>query len=185
MKIEPTALPGVFILEPHRFEDNRGFFCETWNRQTLADAGLSYDFVQDNQSLSLATGTVRGLHFQSPPHAQAKLIRCGKGLIFDVAVDVRRGSPTYGQWTAAELSADNGRELLVPAGFLHGFMTLEPDTEVLYKCTDYYASECDGAVRWDSCGIAWPPVGVAPTLSEKDRNAAPMAEFVSPFVYEE
>src|SRR5690348_9802757 len=129
MQFSATALQGVLILEPRRFIDPRGFFCESWNRKTLADAGLDLDFVQDNQSLSRAAGTVRGLHFQSPPHAQTKLVRCGKGRIFDVAVDIRRGSPTYGQWAGAELTFDNGRQLLVPAGFLHAFMTLEPDTE--------------------------------------------------------
>jgi dTDP-4-dehydrorhamnose 3,5-epimerase len=185
MKLEQTALSGVLVLEPRRFGDNRGFFSESWNKKTLADVGLEYDFVQDNQSLSHRAGTVRGLHFQAPPHAQAKLIRCGRGRIFDVAVDIRVGSPTYGQWTAAELSFDNGKQLLIGAGFLHAFMTLEPDTEVIYKCTDYYAPECDGSVRWDSCGIEWPRIGAEPTLSDKDLNAAPMSEFTSPFVYEE
>ena len=184
MKIEATSLAGVMILEPRRFGDHRGFFSECWNRQALAEAGLDYDFVQDNQSLSLAPGTVRGLHFQSPPHAQAKLVRCGNGRIFDVAVDIRLGSPAYGQWAGAELSAENGKQLLIPEGFLHAFMTLEPDTEVLYKCTDYYSPECDGGVRWDSCGIDWPRVGIEPTLSDKDLDAGPMSEFASPFRYE-
>ena len=116
--------------------------------QRMQEAGLDYDFVQDNHSLSARVGTIRGLHFQSPPHAQDKLVRCGKGALFDVAVDIRRGSPTYGHWTGCELSFENGKQLLVPAGFLHGFVTRAPDTEILYKCTDYYAPECDGAVRW-------------------------------------
>jgi dTDP-4-dehydrorhamnose 3,5-epimerase len=184
MNVEKTSLPGVVILEPRRFGDHRGFFAECWNRKTLAEAGLDHNFVQDNQSLSRAAGTVRGLHFQSPPRAQVKLVRCGKGRIFDVAVDVRLGSPTYGQWAGAELTAENGWQLLIPEGFLHAFMTLEPDTEVLYKCTDYYAPESDGAVRWDSCGIDWPQLGVEPTLSDKDSNAPAMADFASPFRYE-
>lgn len=185
MKIEQTRLSGVFLLEPRRFGDHRGFFSESWNKRAMAEAGFDFAFVQDNHSLSRVPGTVRGLHFQSPPHAQAKLVRCGRGRIFDVAVDIRRGSPTYGQWTGAELSFDNGRQLLIPEGFLHGFMTLEPDCEIIYKCTDYYAPDCDGAVRWDSCGIDWPDGGTEPVLSEKDHNAPPLAGFASPFEYEE
>lgn len=185
MNVEQTGLPGVVLLEPRRFGDARGFFSESWNQRVMAEVGLDYAFVQDNHSLSRAAGTVRGLHFQSPPHAQAKLVRCGRGRIFDVAVDIRRGSPTYGQWTGAELSFDNGRQLLVPQGFLHGFMTLEPDCEIIYKCTDYYAPACDGAVKWDSCGIDWPASDAPPILSEKDENAPALADFVSPFQYEE
>ena len=185
MKVEQTNLQGVVLLEPRRFGDHRGFFSECWNRRVMADAGLDYDFVQDNHSLSSTPGTVRGLHFQSPPHAQDKLVRCGRGRIFDVAVDIRRGSPTYGQWTGAELSFENGRQLLIPAGFLHGFMTLEPDCEVVYKCTDYYAPECDGAVRWDSCGIEWPVSGIEPVLSDKDLAAPALSEFSSPFEFKE
>ncbi|MEY8841451.1 dTDP-4-dehydrorhamnose 3,5-epimerase [Cribrihabitans sp. XS_ASV171] len=182
MQIEKTALDGVLILTPARFGDHRGFFSESWNKKRLADAGLDMpDFVQDNHSLSAQVGTVRGLHFQSPPHAQGKLVRCGRGRLFDVAVDVRKGSPTYGQWTGAELSFENGVQLWIPAGFLHGFMTLEPDTEIIYKCTDYYAPECDGAVRWDSCGIDWPLEGITPVLSAKDEQAPALSEFDSPF----
>ena len=128
MNVEQTTLDGVVILTPARHGDTRGFFSESWNRKRLAGAGLEYDFVQDNHSFSAKTGTVRGLHFQAPPHAQAKLVRCGRGRLFDVAVDIRRGSPTYGQWTGVELSFENGRQLLIPAGFLHGFITREPDT---------------------------------------------------------
>lgn len=185
MNVEQTGLSGVVLLEPRRFGDARGFFSESWNQRVMAEAGLDYAFVQDNHSLSRAAGTVRGLHFQSPPHAQAKLVRCGRGRIFDVAVDIRRGSPTYGQWTGAELSFDNGRQLLVPQGFLHGFMTLEPDCEIIYKCTDYYAPACDGAVKWDSCGIDWPASDAPPILSEKDENAPALADFASPFQYED
>ena len=180
MQVEDTFLPGVLILTPRRFGDARGFFSESWNRRTLVAHGIELDFVQDNHSLSGAAGTIRGLHFQAPPHAQAKLVRCGRGRLFDVAVDVRRGSPTYGEWVGVELSAENGRQLLVPAGFLHGFVTREPETEILYKCTDYYAPECDGAVRWDSCGIDWGLTG-DPVLSDKDRAAPRLEDFDSPF----
>lgn len=183
MDIEELGLPGVLLLTPKRFGDDRGFFCETWNRRRFAEAGIALDFVQDNQSLSAAAGTLRGLHYQAPPHAQDKLVRCGRGRLFDVAVDIRRGSPTYGQWVGAELSAENGKQLLVPAGFLHGFVTREPDTEILYKCSDHYAPECDGAVRWDSCGIDWGLEG-APVLSDKDAAAPALSDFDSPFTWE-
>lgn len=184
MQIEKTALPGVLILTPKRFGDARGFFSESWNRQTLADHGIALDFLQDNHSVSAAPGTLRGLHFQAPPHAQDKLVRCGRGALFDVAVDIRRGSPTYGQWTGAELTAGNGRQMLVPRGFLHGFVTRQPETEICYKCTDYYAPDCDGAVLWSSCGIDWGLTG-DPVLSGKDAAAPAFAEFDSPFVWEQ
>ncbi len=170
------------ILTPARHGDARGFFSESWSRATLAQQGLDHDFVQDNHSLSDQAGTLRGLHFQAPPHAQTKLVRCGRGALLDVAVDIRRGSPTYGHWVGVELSFENGKQLLVPAGFLHGFLTLLPDTEIVYKCTDYYAPDCDGAVHWDSCGIAWGRA-VAPLLSPKDAAAPPLAQFRSPFDY--
>ena len=186
MQIEKTPLPGVLVLVPKRIGDARGFFSESWNRRTLQAAGLELpEFVQDNHSMSAVAGTLRGLHFQSPPHAQGKLVRCGRGRIFDVAVDARVGSPTYGQWVGEELSFKNGRQLWIPAGFLHGFMTLEPDSEIVYKCTDHYAPECDGAVRWDSCAIAWPLAGITPVISAKDEKAQPFADFASPFTYEE
>ena len=185
MQIEKTPLPGVLILTPRRFGDHRGFFSESWNRRTLAQSGVDLpEFVQDNHSMSAQKGTVRGLHFQSPPHAQGKLVRCGRGAIFDVAVDVRSGSATYGQWVGLELSFDNGKQLWIPAGFLHGFMTLQSDSEIIYKCTDHYAPECDGAVRWDSCGIDWPIDIATPVLSDKDAGAPIFAEFKTPFVYE-
>ncbi|MCT4578130.1 dTDP-4-dehydrorhamnose 3,5-epimerase [Donghicola sp.] len=178
---ERTPLSDVILVTPRRFGDHRGFFSESWSSRAFAEQGLDYTFVQDNHSLSSQVGTVRGLHFQSPPHAQAKLVRCGRGRIFDVAVDVRSGSATYGQWFGVELSFENGKQLMIPAGFLHGFMTLEPDSEIIYKCTDFYAPECDGAVRWDSCGIDWPDVGIDPVLSEKDAVAVPLSEFKTPF----
>jgi len=183
VKLERTALSGVLILTPRRFDDARGFFSESWNRRTLEGLGLRLpEFVQDNHSLSAQAGTLRGLHYQSPPHAQGKLVRCGRGRLFDVAVDIRKGSPTYGRWIGEELSFDNGRQLWIPAGFLHGFVTREPDTEIIYKCTDHHAPECDGAVRWDSLGIDW---GVAaPILSDRDSSAPGFADFDSPFVWE-
>lgn len=183
MQVEETGLPGLKLLTPQRFGDARGFFSESWNRQRLADHGITLDFVQDNHSLSREAGTLRGLHFQAPPHAQDKLVRCGQGALFDVAVDIRRGSPTYGRWFGVELSAENGKQLLVPKGFLHGFITRAPDTEVLYKCSDYYAPECDGAVAWDSCGVDWGFEG-QPVLSDKDAAAPALADFTSPFHWE-
>ena len=183
MQIEKTALAGVLILTPARFGDARGFFSESWNRQRMADAGLDYDFVQDNHSMSHTVGTLRGLHFQAPPFAQAKLVRCGRGALWDVAVDIRRGSPSYGQWIGVDLSFDNGRQLLIPAGFLHGFVTRTPDTEVVYKCSAPYAPEADGAVRWDSCGIDW-GVDTPAVLSDKDAAAPALADFHSPFDWE-
>ena len=183
MQIEQTSLPGLVILTPARFGDARGFFSETWSRRRLAEAGIDIDFVQDNHSVSARAGTLRGLHFQSPPHAQAKLVRCGRGALYDVAVDIRRGSATYGQWVGVELSAENGRQLLIPAGFLHGFVTRADDTEIVYKCSDYYAPDCDGAVAWNSVGIDWGLTG-DPVLSAKDAAAPALADFVTPFVCE-
>lgn len=185
MLIEKTKLDGVVIVMPKRHGDARGFFSESWNRKAMKDAGLEFDWVQDNHSLSARVGTIRGLHFQSPPHAQDKLVRCGRGCLFDVAVDIRKGSPTFGQWIGVELSFDNGKQLLVPAGFLHGFVTRAPDTEIIYKCSDYYAPECDGAVRWDCPTIAvdWGLNGTAPLLSDKDTAAPVLADFDSPFDY--
>ena len=186
MLIEQTPLQGVLILTPARHGDARGFFSESWSRKVLAGHGIDLDFVQDNHSLSATVGTVRGLHFQSPPHAQDKLVRCGRGALFDVAVDIRVGSPTYGQWFGVELTAQNGKQLLVPKGFLHGFVTRTPDTEIVYKCTDYYAPECDGALRFDDPGIAidWGFDLALAVLSAKDKAAPLLADFVSPFVYE-
>ncbi|MEM9106792.1 MAG: dTDP-4-dehydrorhamnose 3,5-epimerase [Pseudomonadota bacterium] len=183
MIVEKTGLSGVLLIAPKRFGDDRGFFSESWRKRAFAEAGINVDFVQDNHSLSAAKGTVRGLHFQAPPHAQAKLVRCGRGRIFDVAVDIRRGSPTNGNWFGTELSFENGKQLFVPAGYLHGFMTLEPDSEIVYKCSDFYAPDCDGAVRWDSCGIDWPLAGIEPILSEKDAAAPALAAFETPFEY--
>ncbi len=183
MQIDPTALPEVLILTPRRFGDARGWFMETWNAARMADAGLNLPWVQDNHSFSAAKGTLRGLHFQSPPRAQDKLVRCTRGSILDVAVDIRTGSPTYGQHVAVELTPDNGRQLFVPKGFLHGFLTLAADTEVQYKCTDLYAPDHDGAVRWDdpALGIDWGTT--SPILSDKDAKAALLSDIGHPFRY--
>lgn len=186
MQVETTDLAGVQILTPRRFGDARGWFSEVWNQQTLAAAGIEMRFVQDNHSYSRDTGTVRGLHFQAPPHAQAKLVRCARGRVFDVAVDIRKGSPTYGRWTGVELSAENGRQLLIPEGFLHGFMTREPDCEVLYKCTGFYAPDCEGSIRFDDPDIAidWGMDAGRAVLSDKDAAAPPFRDLAPPFVWE-
>lgn len=186
MQIEQTDLPGVLVLTPRRFGDSRGWFSEVWNRQTLAANGIDMDFVQDNHSMSATVGTVRGLHFQSPPHAQDKLVRCGAGVVFDVAVDIRKGSPNYGKWVGIELSAENGRQLLIPKGFLHGFVTRAPNSELLYKCSDVYAPDCDGAVRFDDpdIGIDWGIDQASAILSDKDAKAPFLKNFDSPFVWE-
>jgi len=182
LKITSLLIPDLILVTPRRFGDARGWFCETWNKAALAEAGLILpDFVQDNHSYSAQRHTLRGLHYQRPPHAQDKLVRCSRGAILDVAVDARKGSPWYGQHVGVELSADNGAQLFVPQGFLHGFLTLTADCEVQYKCTDIYASDCDGGVAWDSIGIDWGTD--APVLSEKDASAIPFAEFDTPFQY--
>ena len=170
------------MIEPDRFVDQRGFFAETYSQRVYAELGINENFVQDNHSLSAEIGTVRGLHFQAPPHAQAKLVRCGRGAIFDVAVDIRKGSETYGKWVGYELSAANGAQLFIPAGFAHGFATLQPDSEIIYKCSDYYAPETEGALRWDdpAIGIDW-PLQSAVILSEKDAVAPVLADLDSPF----
>jgi dTDP-4-dehydrorhamnose 3,5-epimerase len=177
-------LNEVILIKPKRFSDDRGFFAEIYSRNKYITLGLDTDFVQDNHSISHSKGTLRGLHFQAPPRAQGKLVRCGRGAIFDVAVDIRRGSPSFGNWVGYQLSAKNGHQLYVPPGFAHGFITLEPDSEIVYKCTDYYAPETEGAVHWDSCGINWPR-SQDPVTNKKDSNALPLALLDSPFVYGE
>ena len=177
----------VQLIEPRRFGDDRGWFTEVYKATDFAARGITSRFVQDNHSLSVPRFTLRGLHFQTPPHGQDKLVRCIVGRIFDVAVDVRAGSPTYARWVGAELSAENGRQLFVPVGFAHGFLTLEERCEVTYKCSDVYAPDCDGGVRWDDPDIAvdWPmPAGTAPELSPKDARLPPLREFTSPFAYD-
>ena len=174
----------VVLLKPRRFADERGWFMETWSVRAAKAAGIDVPFVQDNHSLSRSVGTLRGLHFQTPPRAQAKLVRCTAGRIMDYAVDVRRGSPTWGKSVAAELTAENGHQLFVPVGFAHAFVTLEPDTEVAYKVSDDYAPECDGGIRWDSAGIDWPLPPSGAVLSDKDRALPRLADFDSPFAYD-
>lgn len=185
MQVEKTAIPGVLLITPRRFGDARGFFAETYNAQALATHGVETVFVQDNHSVSEPVGTIRGMHFQAPPHAQDKLVRCGKGALFDVVIDIRKGSPTYGQWVGAELTEENGMQLLAPAGMAHGFITRAPGTEVIYKCSDFYAPQTEGAVRWDDpdVGIDWGFDG-APVLSEKDAIAPLLADLDSPFIWD-
>ena len=172
------------VISPKRFEDSRGWFSETWNERVFADIGIPARFCQDNQSFSKSKGTLRGLHFQAPPTAQAKLVRCLQGHIFDVAVDIRNGSPTYGQWVGAELSAENGRQLFVPSGYAHGFVTLEDDCMVAYKVDRYYSSDDDGGIAWNDSAISvdW-PIGGEPILSIKDADLPSLASLNVKFPY--
>ena len=174
----------MILIKAKRHGDHRGFFAETYSRRKYSELGVDDDFVQDNHSLSRDVGTLRGLHFQAPPHAQAKLVRCGRGALFDVAVDIRKGSPTYGRWEGYKLTAENGEQLYLPVGFAHGFVTLEPDSEIVYKCSDYYAPETEGAILWNDpdIGIDW-PIDVDPILSEKDAVATLLSELESPFIF--
>ncbi|MBR5913134.1 MAG: dTDP-4-dehydrorhamnose 3,5-epimerase [Selenomonadaceae bacterium] len=176
MKVIETSLKGVLILEPKVFGDSRGWFMETWSNQKFQAAGLNFEFLQDNQSYSAQKGTFRGLHYQLNPMAQAKVVRCTRGELLDIAVDIREGSPQFAKWTAVTLTAENKRQLLIPRGFAHGFLTLTDDVEIQYKADNYYAPQCDGNIRWDD-----PQIGIelpfAPTiLSDKDANAPTLAE---------
>ena len=178
MKATQTNLKGVYVIEPKVFGDERGWFMESWSKQKLEAAGINVDFVQDNHSFSANKGTLRGLHYQTNPMAQAKLLRCTKGAIFDVAVDIRKNSPQYAKWTGVELSADNKKQLFIPKGFAHAFLTLTDDVEVQYKADEYYAPHYDGNIRWDDpdINIEWP---FKPTiLSDKDKNAPLLRERV-------
>lgn len=172
----------ALLVTPDRYEDHRGFFSETFNQRRYNALGIDADFVQDNQSVSIYKGTIRGLHYQSPPNAQAKLVRCGQGSVFDVVVDIRGDSPNYGRWEGFELSAENGCQLFVPEGFAHGFVTLQANSEIVYKCTGYYESSSEGALRWDDpdLNISW-PISSEPIISEKDASAAFFKDFISPF----
>lgn len=183
LKVEALEIPDVKLVTPSRFGDQRGYFSETYNAQRFIAAGIDADFVQDNHSYSALAGTVRGLHYQAPPFAQAKLVRVLRGAILDVAVDVRAGSPTYGKWVKAELSAENGVQIFVPRGFLHGFITRAPDTEIAYKVDSYYSKECDGAVIWNDpeLDIDWETGSTQAILSEKDLKALKFNEFKTPF----
>jgi dTDP-4-dehydrorhamnose 3,5-epimerase len=186
MHVERLSIPEVVILRPKRHGDERGFFSETYSKQTLAAAGIALDFVQDNHAFSAAKGTVRGIHFQTPPFAQDKLVRVVRGAILDVAVDLRRGSPTYGQHVSAVISAAEWNQILVPIGFGHGLCTLEPDTEVLYKVTNYYSSECDKGLLWNDPALAieWPVEAGAATVSAKDRAQPTLAALPEYFRYQ-
>lgn len=181
MDVTRTKFPGVLLFEPKVFGDHRGFFCETYSRRQFAAHGLDIDFVQDNEAFSAQAGVLRGLHFQAPPMTQAKLVRVGRGAVYDVVVDMRKGSPTFGQWQGFTLSAANFLQLFIPAGFAHGYMTLEADTQFLYKVDQFYSPEHDGGI---SCldpdlGIDWP--GLAPIMSDKDLRLPRFVDFDSPF----
>ena len=183
MDVVSLAIPDVKVLRPKKFGDHRGFFSETYNKRSLRAAGLELDFVQDNHSLSVERGVIRGLHFQTAPFAQDKLVRVVRGRILDVAVDLRRGSPTFGQHVTAEISAAEWNQILVPIGFAHGLLTLEPDTEVLYKVTNYYSPEHDKGLLWNdpALGIAWPIAANEAILSDKDRKQPRLADLPAYF----
>ena len=183
MQVEHLNIPDVTLLIPRKHGDRRGFFSETYSRKALAVIGIDIDFVQDNHSYSADKGTVRGLHFQTPPFAQDKLVRVVRGSVFDIAVDLRQGSPTYGRHVSAVLSAQAWNQILVPIGFAHGFMTLEPDTEVIYKVSNYYAPDHDKGLLWNdpALGINWPIADEEAVLSDKDRKQPRLAELITPF----
>lgn len=183
MKIIDTKIPELKIIEPAVFGDARGFFFESFNQTKFESAvGYTVNFVQDNHSRS-ARGVLRGLHYQLPPHPQGKLVRCVVGEVFDVAVDIRKSSPTFGQWVGVHLSAENKRQFWIPAGFAHGFLTLSEHAEFLYKTTDYWAKDCEQAIIWNDpqVGIEWPAFDGQPLLSEKDQQAPTLSEQVHLF----
>lgn len=186
MIIEDFPIAGLFAFTPKKFGDDRGFFSETFNARAFAEVVPDVTFVQDNHSLSRDPGVVRGLHFQTPPHAQGKLVRVTRGRVLDVAVDIRKGSPTYGKHVALELSADNWKQFWIPAGFAHGFCTLEPDTEFCYKVTDYYAPDCDSGIAFDDpdLGIDWPVTRETAILSGKDAQLQAFGGYDSPFTFD-
>ncbi|RKQ34275.1 dTDP-4-dehydrorhamnose 3,5-epimerase [Oceanobacillus halophilus] len=186
MKFTKTDLDGVVIIEPKVFGDHRGWFMETYNKSNLAEAGINIKFVQDNQSFSAAKGTLRGLHYQLNPKAQTKLVRCTKGAIYDVAVDIRKGSSTFGKWFGLELTEENKKQLLIPKGFAHGFMTLTEDVEVQYKVDELYAPDCDRGIIWNDpeIGIEW-PMDVTPILSAKDEKVPLLKDAENNFIYGE
>jgi len=186
MQIKATEIPGVLLLNPRYFNDARGYFVETYNVRAARNAGLMAEFVQDNQALSLKRGTVRALHFQVPPKAQAKLVRVLRGSIYDVAVDLRSGSSSYGRWVGATLTAQGGEQIFVPRGFAHGYCTLEDGTEVAYKVDDYYAPDCERGLAWDdpTLNVSWPVSSPDAVLSDKDRKLPAFADFATPFRYD-
>lgn len=183
MEISSFDIAGVKLLVPRRIGDERGYFAETFRADLFVRECGEFAFVQDNESLSTKAGTIRGLHFQSMPHAQGKLVRCAAGALFDVAVDIRGGSPTYGQWVGETLTPGNGKQLWIPAGFAHGFCSLEPNTVISYKVTDYYSAECDKGLAWNdpSVGIVWPATADPDTLSAKDCQQPPLVDLPAYF----
>jgi dTDP-4-dehydrorhamnose 3,5-epimerase len=185
MEVTALAIPEVKLVRVPRFRDARGVFCEIYNRQALSLGGISVDFVQDNCSVSHPAGTVRGLHFQAPPVAQAKLVMVLRGRVRDVVVDCRKGSPTYGRHVGVDLDGEDWQQLFVPEGFAHGFCTLEPDTMVLYKVTAPYAPKLDGGVLWNDpdLGIAWPVAAEQAVVSDKDKQLPRLRDLASPFGY--
>jgi dTDP-4-dehydrorhamnose 3,5-epimerase len=186
LQVESLEIPGVLVITPRQFGDERGFFSETYNKRVLAEQGIEGDFVQDNHSLSAVKGTIRGLHFQIPPRAQAKLVRVVRGAVFDVAVDLRKGSPTFGRHVSMVLSKENWSQMFVPVGFAHGFCTLEPDTEVLYKVTEYYSPEHDKGLLWNDPRLAvdWPVGPAEAMLSDRDRTLPGLDDMPDHFSYE-
>ena len=176
----------LILIKPTRHKDKRGFFSETYSRRRYKEVGIDVDFVQDNHSFSREAGTLRGLHFQAPPNAQGKLVRCSKGAIFDVAVDIRKGSPRYGDWAGYELTEGNAHQLYVPVGFAHGFVTLHPGSEIMYKCTDYYAPQTEGSIRWNDPDISinW-PLAEKLILNKRDAVAPLLKDFETPFIFGE
>ena len=176
----------LILIKPTRHKDERGFFSETYSRRRYKQVGIDVDFVQDNHSFSREAGTLRGLHFQAPPNAQGKLVRCSKGAIFDVAVDIRKGSPRYGDWAGYELTEGNAHQLYVPVGFAHGFVTLHPGSEIMYKCTDYYAPQTEGSIRWNDPDISinW-PLAEKLILNKRDAVAPLLKDFETPFIFGE
>ena len=187
IELKSLAIDDIKILVPKRFRDDRGFFSETYNKRDFAEAGIELDFVQDNHSFSTQTGTVRGLHYQSPPYAQAKLVRAVRGAAFDVVVDIRKGSPTFGHWVGATISAENWHQILVPVGFAHGFSTLEPNTEIVYKASNFYSPEHDLGIFWNDPALAidWPIGNDQAVLSERDQRQPALGQIQTPFVFGE
>ena len=182
--ITPLALPDVLLITPKRHGDARGWFSETWSDRTFEGAGLAHRFVQDNQAYSAVRGTIRGLHFQTAPHAQAKLVRVLKGAIYDVAVDIRQGSPTFGQWVGAELTAERGEQILVPRGFAHGYCTLTEEAEIFYKVDGQYSPANEGGILWSdpALGIDWPVTPDKAVTSDKDK-ILPLLADLAPVVF--
>lgn len=189
MKVIKTSIPEVLIIETDVFGDHRGYFTETYNKKRYEEAGITTEFIQDNMSFSTVPGTIRGLHYQRAPYAQAKLVSCSRGKVIDVAVDIRKGSPTYGQYVSCELTAENHRQFFIPRGFAHGFLTLSDNVEFRYKCDNLYNKESEGGIRYndETINIDWGTLldGIKPVLSEKDEKAPTLNECNANFIYGE